>query len=127
MDYSQLSDFEINVAVFEAIHNGSPDYKEGENGAMVFISFEGDIVNGDAVEVEVERGSFNPCANPADAWPIITENNISIILDNPSMPCATDNARDLFDDAGPNVGVAYDKPLRAAMIVFLMMQDANNA
>ncbi|MGI4260975.1 phage protein NinX family protein, partial [Escherichia coli] len=27
MDYSQLSDFEINVAVFEAIHNGSPDYK----------------------------------------------------------------------------------------------------
>ncbi|HAN1865709.1 TPA: DUF2591 domain-containing protein [Escherichia coli] len=127
MDYSQLSDFEINVAVFEAIHNGSPDYKEGENGAMVFISFEGDIVNGDAVEVEVERGSFNPCANPADAWPIITENNISIILDNPSMPRATDNARDLFDDAGPNVGVAYDNPLRAAMIVFLMMQDANNA
>ena len=127
MDYSQLSDFEINVAVFGAIHNGSPDYKEGENGAMVFISFEGDIVNGDAVEVEVERGSFNPCANPADAWPIITENNISIILDNPSMPCATDNARDLFDDAGPNVGVAYDNPLRAAMIVFLMMQDANNA
>ncbi|MCG9401958.1 DUF2591 family protein [Escherichia coli] len=127
MDYSQLSDFEINVAVFEAIHNGSPDYKEGENGDMVFASFEGDIVNGDAVEVEVERGSFNPCANPADAWPIITENNISIILDNPSMPCATDNARDLFDDAGPNVGVAYDNPLRAAMIVFLMMHDANNA
>ncbi|PAB87715.1 phage protein NinX family protein [Escherichia coli] len=127
MDYSQLSDFEINVAVFEAIHNGSPDYKEGENGDMVFVSSEGDIVNGDAVEVEVERGSFNPCANPADAWPIITENNISIILDNPSMPCATDNARDLFDDALPNVGVAYDNPLRAAMIVFLMMQDANNA
>ncbi|EME7283536.1 DUF2591 family protein [Escherichia coli] len=127
MDYSQLSDFEINVAVFEAIHNGSPDYKEGENGDMVFVSFEGDIVNGDAVEVEVERGSFNPCVNSADAWPIITENNISIILDNPSMPCATDNARDLFDDAGPNVGVAYDNPLRAAMIVFLMMQDANNA
>lgn len=126
MDYSQLSDFEINVAVFEAIHNGSPDYKEGENGDMVFVSFEGDIVNGDAVEVEVERGSFNPCANTADAWPIITENNISIILDNPSMPCATDNARDLFDDAGPNVGVAYDNPLRAAMIVFLMMQENQN-
>lgn len=46
------------MAVFEAIHNGSPDYKEGENGDMVFVSFEGDIVNGDAVEVEVERGSF---------------------------------------------------------------------
>lgn len=79
MDYSQLSDFEINVAVFEAIHNGSPDYKEGENGDMVFVSFEGDIVNGDAVEVEVERGSFNPCVNPADAWPIIEKYRLSII------------------------------------------------
>ncbi|WP_063119049.1 phage protein NinX family protein [Escherichia coli] len=121
MDYSQLSDFEINVAVFEAIHNGSPDYKEGENGAMVFISFEGDIVNGDAVEVEVECGSFNPCANPADAWPIIEKYRISII--------------NLDEDEWGARGVAYCKskraihenPLRAAMIVFLMMQDANNA
>ncbi|HAJ8914853.1 TPA: DUF2591 family protein [Escherichia coli] len=116
MDYSQLSDFEINVAVFEAIHNGSPDYKEGKNGAMVFISFEGDIVNVDAVEVEVERGSFNPCANPADAWPIIEKYRISII--------------NLDEDEWGARGVAYCKskraihenPLRAAMIVFLMMQ-----
>ncbi|EPH8390261.1 phage protein NinX family protein [Escherichia coli] len=116
MDYSQLSDFEINVAVFEAIHNGSPDYKEGENGDMVFVSFEGDIVNGDAVEVEVERGSFNPCANPADAWPIIEKYRISII--------------NLDEDEWGARGVAYCKskraihknPLRAAMIVFLMMQ-----
>lgn len=116
MDYSQLSDFEINVAVFEAIHNGSPDYKEGENGDMVFVSFEGDIVNGDAVEVEVERGSFNPCANPADSWPIIEKYRISII--------------NLDEDEWGARGVAYCKskraihenPLRAAMIVFLMMQ-----
>ena len=124
MDYSKLSDFEINLAVFEALHDGSPDCKEGSGGSMVIVSFEGDVVDGNAGEVEVERGVFNPCNNPADAWPIITENNISIILDNPTMPCATANARDLFDDEDPIVSVAYDKPLRAAMLVFLMMQEA---
>ncbi|EKR0279697.1 DUF2591 family protein [Escherichia coli] len=121
MDYSQLSDFEINVAVFEAIHNGSPDYKEGKNGAMVFISFEGDIVNGDAVEVEVERGSFNPCANPADAWPIIMENMISVCAykrANPGMKAVSWWEADSF---GEHITLD-DNPLRAAMIVFLMMQ-----
>ena len=121
MDYSQLSDFEINVAVFEAIHNGSPDYKEGENGAMVFISFEGDIVNEDAVEVEVERGSFNPCANPADAWPIIMENMISVCAykrANPGMKAVSWWEADSF---GEHITLD-DNPLRAAMIVFLMMQ-----
>lgn len=121
MDYSQLSDFEINVAVFEAIHNGSPDYKEGENGDMVFVSFEGDIVNGDAVEVEVERGSFNPCANPADAWPIIMENMISVCAykrANPDMKAVSWWEADSF---GEHITLD-DNPLRAAMIVFLMMQ-----
>ncbi|MGA6732359.1 phage protein NinX family protein [Escherichia coli] len=126
MDYSQLSDFEINVAVFEAIHNGSPDYKEGENGAMVFISFEGDIVNGDAVEVEVERGSFNPCANPSDAEPIIVENRIGIIP-APENGLWKAAHRKVGSDSTPYHMTQDENPLRAAMIVFLMMQDANNA
>ncbi|EFC4463149.1 DUF2591 domain-containing protein [Escherichia coli] len=126
MDYSQLSDFEINVAVFEAIHNGSPDYKEGENGDMVFVSFEGDIVNGDAVEVEVERGSFNPCANPADAWPIIVENRIGIIP-APENGLWKAAHRKVGSDSTPYHMTQDENPLRAAMIVFLMMQDANNA
>ncbi|EHW5514673.1 phage protein NinX family protein [Escherichia coli] len=126
MDYSQLSDFEINVAVFEAIHNGSPDYKEGENGAMVFISFEGDIVNGDAVEVEVERGSFNPCANPADADPIIVENRIGIIP-APENGLWKAAHRKVGSDSTPYHMTQDENPLRAAMIVFLMMQDVNNA
>lgn len=127
MDYSQLSDFEINVAVFEAIHNGSPDYKEGENGAMVFISFEGDIVNGDAVEVEVERGSFNPCANPADAWPIITENKISTMWMTAEKEWCAWSGGDLEEGCWeweniPDYCFCGESPLRAAMIVFLMMQ-----
>lgn len=132
MDYSQLNDFEINVAVFEAIHNGSPDYKEGENGDMVFVSFEGDIVNGDAVEVEVERGSFNPCANPADAWPIITENKISTMWMTAEKEWCAWSGGDLEEGCWeweniPDYCFCGESPLRAAMIVFLMMQDANNA
>ncbi|MCH4688488.1 phage protein NinX family protein [Escherichia coli] len=123
MDYSQLSDFEINKRVAEVI------YKD-RNGLFVarnLPSKEGVTIVAEVNSEDICIAAADYCNNPADAWPIITENNISIILDNPSMPCATDNARDLFDDAGPNVGVAYDNPLRAAMIVFLMMQDANNA
>lgn len=132
MDYSQLSDFEINVAVFEAIHNGSPDYKEGENGDMVFVSFEGDIVNGDAVEVEVERGSFNPCANPADAYPIITENKISTMWMTAEKEWCAWSEGDFEEGCWeweniPGYYFCGESHLRAAMIVFLMMQDANNA
>lgn len=125
MDYSQLSDFEINVAVFEAIHNGSPDYKEGENGDMVFVSFEGDIVNGDAVEVEVERGSFNPCANPADADPIIVENRIGIIP-APENGLWKAAHRKVGSDSTTYHMTQDENPLRAAMIVFLMMQENQN-
>ena len=120
------------MAVFEAIHNGSPDYKEGENGDMVFVSFEGDIVNGDAVEVEVERGSFNPCANPADAWPIITENKISTMWMTAEKEWCAWSGGDLEEGCWeweniPGYYFCGESPLRAAMIVFLMMQDANNA
>lgn len=123
MDYSQLSDFEINAEVFEALHGGSPDYKEGDNGEMLLVSFEADVVGGDIVEVEVVRGSFNPCNNAADSWPIIAQNKISIY------------AAILGDSRGEWGAEAsftehyhfHDNPLRAAMIVFLMMQDAKHA
>ncbi|WAH52563.1 DUF2591 family protein [Pseudescherichia vulneris] len=124
MDYSKMSDFEINCAVARAA---------GLDG-MMFFSVDSSFCQGPVWDVpsgitedgiKISRGNpFTPCNNAADAWPIITENNISIILDNPTMPCATANARDLFDDADPIVSVAYDKPLRAAMIVYLQLQEA---
>ena len=125
MDYSKMSDFEVNAAVFEALHGGAPDYKEGDSGAMVLISYEGDIVGGDAVEVEVESGAFNPCSSPADAWPIIVENKIML-----SPRCAAEQWKaqihlgneDIFDNYA---SAWHANPLRAAMIVFLMMRESN--
>ncbi|WP_333890957.1 phage protein NinX family protein [Atlantibacter subterraneus] len=126
-DYSKLSDFEINVAVFEALYNGSPDFKEGDNGAMTIISFEADVIGGEVIEIEAERGTFNPCNNPADAWPIIVSKKICIAFDVFAEP----------DDGGGWVAspayyiegerIRHDNPLRAAMIVFLMMQDSSHA
>lgn len=118
MDYSKLSDFEINAAVFETLHGGSPDHKEGDGGAMVLISYEVDVVGGDAVEVEVERGVFNPCNNAAEAWPIIVENRLyidPIYASDWSVSSECDSFREI-----------HKNPLRAAMIVFLMMQESAN-
>lgn len=120
MDYSQLSDFEINAMVFEALYGGSPDCKEGDDSAMLLVSFEADVVGGDIVEVEVVSGSFNPCHNPADAWPIIESNHIAL---HP------------LKYKGIWVALSHDheysnrdvNPLRAAMVTFLTWKGSFNA
>ncbi|EFU2669866.1 DUF2591 family protein [Escherichia coli] len=105
MDYSQLSDFEINKRVFKAIVGAKPlGYPHNADGRSV-----GNEVNGN-------YRWYDYCNNPADAWPIIEKYRISII--------------NLDEDEWGARGVAYCKskraihenPLRAAMIVFLMMQ-----
>lgn len=111
-DYSKLSDFEINKCVAKihggfaltlAVHNETPSGK----------SF--------------DPGRFDPCNNPADAWPIIVANNIDIIQDNgQGCALATNSAIQMF--LGDDVHISQDEnPLRAAMIVFLMMQESKNA
>ncbi|HIH9639326.1 TPA: phage protein NinX family protein [Klebsiella pneumoniae] len=125
MDYSKLSDFEINAAVFEALHGGAPDYKEGDAGKMILISYEGDVVGGDAVEVEVERGVFNPCNNPADAWPIIHQNLIA--LKPVVMYVGGHRWFATKGDADFEIKSANDNPLRAAMELFLMMQESEQS
>ena len=101
MDYSQLSDFEINKRVFEVL-KASEWYKNRD------------------------IGTFDYCKNPADAWPIITENRIGII---PAPDAGKWKAahREVGEDDTPHHFTQSDKPLRAAMIVFLQMQDANHA
>ncbi|MEK8410619.1 DUF2591 family protein [Escherichia coli] len=105
MDYSQLSDFEINKRVFKAIVGAKPlGYPHNADGRSV-----GNESNGN-------YRWYDYCNNPADAWPIIEKYRISII--------------NLDEDEWGARGVAYCKskraihenPLRAAMIVFLMMQ-----
>lgn len=106
-NYEDMSDFEINKAVALIVgvtfnDDGAPvRFVECDTGSY-----------GDFNEIE-----FDPCANPADAWPIIEKYRISII--------------NLDEDEWGARGVAYCKskraihenPLRAAMIVFLKMNE----
>ena len=103
-DYSKMSDFEINLAV---------DKKEVYLAAMDGGEF-------------LPNAYFNPCNNPADAWPIIDENNITIINDNPSLRFAVSEVAAYFNGSN-NIWSAHENGLRAAMIVFLKMQESKNA
>lgn len=60
-----------------------------------------------------EGDSKDYCNNPADAWPIIVNNKICI------MPLAWGGWRAMWEH-----GQVDCEPLRAAMIVFLMMKES---
>lgn len=127
-DYASMSDFEINCRV--AIALGMKEH--------FFMNAEGDNDFDDEFPL-TERGPiwqtckyrvgdykpsngncFNPCNNPADAWPIITSSMISI------RPVGNDGQ--LWEASGMGgMKADYDKnPLRSAMVVFLMMKESEN-
>ncbi|HDC4269672.1 DUF2591 domain-containing protein [Enterobacter kobei] len=114
MDYSKLSDQEINMAVAEIFHPDSVVIESKSRPPCACIT-------GHLPSMWVDY-----CNNPADAWPIIVENNISLILDNPSSPMATSNCVGWYSDEEPPFHASNQNPLRAAMIVFLMMQGSAN-
>ncbi|EAB7564153.1 DUF2591 domain-containing protein [Salmonella enterica subsp. enterica] len=110
MDYSQLSDAEIAQKVWfwwnENIeHDNTLCGMSG--GKMLYVKNEVWTV-------------FDPCNNQADAWPIIESNRISILN-------RYEGDWKAEKEWGESLFHVACNPLRAAMIVFLMMQDANNA
>lgn len=113
MDYSKMSDGEINMAV----------------AAIVFP--ERDVIESKSrppsacVIGHLPSKWVDYCNNPADAWPIILQSRISMVWD-----CAEDasaewwNAFDQFDNFRDQY---QSNPLRAAMIVFLMMHESDQS
>lgn len=94
-DYSKMSDFEINKRVFKLMMTGRDWDRKG-------------------------KGLFDCCNNPADAWPIIVGSKINIRFGAEGMACEAQ-----FMQYGHESVECYNSnPLRAAMIVFLMMKDA---
>lgn len=71
MDYSQLSDFEINKRV--AIATGHKKF----NG-LGWQGTQEDSCSAVIVRGPTKIGAFDPCNNPADAWPIIEKYRISV-------------------------------------------------
>lgn len=122
MNYENMSDFEINKAVAEL-----------QPYTMVIGEGKYPSISEDAVYVEKKAFKYDNvtelgadyCNNPADAWPIIVENKIDIRYEGAFrhdwevMHCKHLDEYDV-DIVGP---VNHKNPLRAAMIVYLMMQE----
>lgn len=89
MDYSKLSDIEIDTMVSKIC---SPEFHR------------------------------NYCNNPADAWMVILEHHIAVVPYRHTLPQAWPTAFGVI-----SIFATEDaNPLRAAMIVFLMMQGSAN-
>ena len=77
-----------------------------------------------------KSGEFDPCNNPADTWPIIIENKIALIWYETEKKWSASGFYRMEDgcwewDYSPDEYFSDENPLRAAMIVFLMMQDGD--
>lgn len=115
-NYAEMSDFEINKMAALVL------------GESPFIS---QCINFGCGESSVPVGFGNCmrnvdyCNNWADAGPVILENRISLFLADGSIACAY--SKNVYDEFGCVEGyefeVEHKNPLRAAMIVFLMMKD----
>lgn len=123
-NYSELSDFEINCLVAGSLGNISVSRPKDElSGSSVSYLVQvssglnkvGEIV---VCEMEVKKDF---CNNPSDAWPIIVENGITLAFDGSdwwadSYACWVDGCEWQIE------GEISRNPLRAAMIVYLMMK-----
>lgn len=117
MNYSEMSDFEINRLVamkiegVESNDDGTPNFAvdcflKGE-GNSAYVLWCGDD----------EFSTFDPCNSWADAGPIVEKSGIGIMPMLMGWRAATERGcRDY-------TSIANENPLRAAMIVFLMMQE----
>ena len=122
-DYSKMSDAEIAMRVACSIDgvdvddNGIPKYAVDCYLYNSANSIKWLRVGDDEFEF------FNPCNNPSDAWPLIESNLICLMAD---VFCEPQDGGKWI--AQPSYGwqherVRNDNPLRAAMIVYLMMKD----
>jgi hypothetical protein len=109
-DYSNMSDYEINGRVAKATQKiGDSTQARGKT----FIHEHEDV--GEFKNICIGWKEYDPCNNPADAWPIITGSKIGI------------REYDGWWEARtyiPEHAICDKNPLRAAMIVFLMMKES---
>jgi hypothetical protein len=117
MNYELMSDFEINKAVATAWLSCDYDFNEKEKTVDLvgYVTYLGG--HGIPDERLEKYGEFSPCNNASDAWAIIAENGISVVFMGGEWEChALVNNDESFNTKHKNLR-------RAAMIVFLMMQN----
>lgn len=124
-DWQDKSDFEINKAVATSWLPCDYDFDEKNKTVDLvgYVTYLG--VHGIPDERLEKYGEFNPCSNPSDAWPVILDNEISIV---DPVSCGLDKkwmASKFYPELNKKDIDWDDKnPLRAAMIVYLEMNNA---
>lgn len=118
MDYSQLHDAQINMMVCKALGLELSSY------ARIIMQDDATILLSD------NKTLVDYCNNPADAWPIILNNGINVFTDMIPHGLLGQARASVISPEPPNSECIIAKdanPLRAAMIVYLMMQDTKHA
>ena len=114
MNYENMSDFEINQAVTCEVY-GCHEWSVNLEGTFYHCG-----PDGSGMFIQKVAGY---CSNPSDAWPIIFDNEISMC-----KPRKGDDVWNCFNrncDFSVVENLTYHQnPLRAAMIVFLKVQEA---
>lgn len=118
MDYSKLSDFEINKAVAEIAIYGDWLLEPTDESPSWFFN------HGVPGKNTVKLPDY--CNNPADAWPIIVDNRITVMIDDTTNDWSAALVQDFCDTSAFKHSNCHKKPLRAAMVTFLMMQESAN-
>ncbi|TBM10138.1 DUF2591 domain-containing protein [Hafnia alvei] len=118
-DYSKMSDFDVTCMVAKFIHPDAEllDVNRGKTESSITLKFGPHGYMG-----------FDPCNNPSDAWPIIVEEKISIMFDS-TLPEYEGEYHEWCSaiSSCQKYGIQYQSnPLRAAMIVYLMMKESEN-
>ena len=119
-NYEDMSDFEINNCVAKVLGLDIKEYQD-RSGSMVWFTIKNK--DGNNYFDYIDYKDF--CNKPEDAWPIITENKISIMFD--STDTRYEGEYHEWCDAISSCqkfGIQHQSnPLRAAMIVFLKMNE----
>lgn len=127
MDYKLMSDFEINLSALKILCAGQFIlYHEQEVDDLLEIAGLDGRLN--VVKYTAPSGtvrSFDGCNNPKDAWSIIVDNGISINKwHSTDKNWTADVEHPMTCDDFNTIEVSDENPLRAAMICFLLMKDA---
>ncbi|EIZ8938071.1 DUF2591 family protein [Salmonella enterica] len=125
MDYSKLSDFEINKLV--AVATGSRVTESVgfvNTGEDISGHYQEPVLLREVTNNRRHWKRYDPCNNPADAWPIITR---SLIALRPVEKYVGGHRWFASKGDGEDeMRHADDNPLRAAMCLFLMMKESAN-
>lgn len=114
MNYEVMSDYEVNLNVSKILGlKQAPVCPNGNGNTGMIIYPHSNEIN------------FDPCNNPNDAWEIILKNRIATIptVDNKWLAYGWRKWSGKVDYS-PRKESTHTNKLRAAMIVFLMMKDA---